>query len=244
MSDDELTPPAQATAEGAAETAAVAKPVSRRMALKVLGAVPIAGALGWSQAQAPATQQPRQGHETPSQPAQGGKTLPSSAPKRAFFTATEYRTVGVLADDVLPRDERSGSATEAGVPAFMDYHMSVPETSEEARVAMRGGLRWLDVESRKRFSVPYARATMAQRHAILDDIAWPEKARPDMSHGVAFFNRFRDMVGSGFFSSAIGWKDLQYQGNVFNPGWNGCPEPALKKLGVTYALMNTRIKPE
>ena len=54
----------------------------------------------------------------------------------------------------------------------------------------------------------------------------------------------RDLVGMAFFSSAIGWKDLQYVGNVFNPDWKGCPEPAMQKLGVSFALMDTRIKPE
>jgi hypothetical protein len=46
------------------------------------------------------------------------------------------------------------------------------------------------------------------------------------------------MVAAGFFSSALGHKDLQYQGNMFIPAWNGCPEPALRKLGVSYDLMN------
>jgi gluconate 2-dehydrogenase gamma chain len=240
MSDDEL-PPSDPVPPDAAPPS-VPAPVTRRAALKVLGAVPLVGALGW--AQQPTAQQPRQGHEAPAQPAHGAGTPPSSAPKRAFFTAAEYRTVGILADDILPRDERSPSATEVGVPAFIDFNLSVPEASEESRIAIRGGLQWLDIETRRRFGVAYAKANTTQRHAILDDISWPDKAPPQMSHGVAFFSRFRDMVASGFFSSAAGWKDLQYQGNVFNPGWNGCPEAALKKLGVTYALMDTRIKPE
>jgi gluconate 2-dehydrogenase gamma chain len=220
-------------------------PVTRRAALKVLGTVPIIGAVGaaaW--AQQPVTQQPKQGHETPNQPAQGEAAPPSSAPKRSFFNAAEYRIVSVLADDVIPRDERSPGAVQAGAPAFIDFHMSVPETSDDTRVAMRGGLHWIDTESRRRFGTGYATAGAAQRHQILDDISWPDKARPEMSAGVAFFNRFRDMVAAGFFSSAAGWTDLQYKGNVFNPGWKGCPEPALQKLGVTYAVMNTRIAPE
>jgi hypothetical protein len=219
--------------------------VSRRAALKVLGTVPIIGAIGGAAwAQQPVAQQPRQTHEAPNQPAHGPTAPASSQPKQKFFNAAELRIVSVLADDVIPRDERSGSATQAGVPAFIDFHMSVPETSDDTRIAMRGGLHWLDTECRRRFGTGYARAAAAQRHQILDDIAWPEKARPEMSAGVAFFNRFRDMVASGFFSSPIGWTDLRYQGNVFNPGWNGCPEPALTKLGVSYAAMQTRIAPE
>ena len=216
--------------------------VSRRRVLKVLGLAPLAGALGVADAQP--TQPPvRQPHTTPNQPTNATPPA-SSQPKRQFFTAREWRTVGVLADDIIPRDERSGSATEAGVPAYMDFHMSVAETSDDARTAMRGGLRWLDNESKRRFGVTYDRAKTADRHAILDDISVPTaQVKPEMRAGAAFFSTFRNMVASGFFSSAIGWKDLRYIGNVFVPTWNGCPEPALAKLGVSYDLMNTRVKP-
>jgi gluconate 2-dehydrogenase gamma chain len=251
MSDElEPTVPADARADGASEVAhGVATPVSRRVALKVLGTVPIAGAMMGSsafaqQGTAAGAQQPKQTHEAPFPPEHGQGTPPKSAPKRAFFTAAEWRTVGVLADDIIPRDGKSGSATDAGVPAFIDYHLSVPEASEDTRVAIRGGLAWLNTESRKRFRRSYATLSQAQRNQILDDIAWPKRAKPEFSHGTAFFTRMRDLVGMAFFSSAIGWKDLQYVGNVFNPDWKGCPEPAMQKLGVSFALMDTRIKPE
>jgi gluconate 2-dehydrogenase gamma chain len=219
--------------------------INRRAALKVLGVLPLAGVVD---VQPPA--QPRQPHTTPNQPAQPSGMPASSAPKRQFLTAREFRTVGVLADDIIPRDGRSGSATDAGVPAYIDFHMSVPETSDDARVQLRGGLRWLDTESRKRFGVAYDRAAEAQRHQILDDISGPAVAAPNaqvppaLRPGVAFFARFRDMVASGFYSSAIGWKDLQYQGNVFNPKWDGCPQPALDKLKVSYDVMATRVAPQ
>ena len=68
--------------------------------------------------------------------------------------------------------------------------------------------------------------------AILDDIAWPRRARPETSQGVAFFNRFRDLVASGFWSSEMGIRDLQYIGNTAVPVWNGCPPEAVRKLGL------------
>ena len=247
---DEMLPSAPDAASGdAVEQVEETKPVTRRAALKVIGSVPIAGALmggsAFAQQGTPSgAQQPKQTHEAPFPPAQGQGTPPSSAPKRAFFTAAEWRTVSVLADDIIPRDGRSGSATDAGVPAYIDYQLSVPETDEGSRVAIRGGLAWLNTESRTRFRRNYASLSQAQRYQILDDIAWPDKAKPQFSHGVNFFSRMRDFVGSGFFSSAMGWKDLRYQGNVFNPDWKGCPEPAMKKLGVSFAAMDTRIKPE
>lgn len=214
--------------------------ISRRRALVILGASAVTGVSGL--AQQPAQQRPRQTHEAPNQPAADTRQ-PRSTPQRKFLTAREYRTVRVLGDDVIPRDARSGSASDAGVPDFIDFHLSVEETSAETRLAWRGGLRWLDTESRRRFGVVYAAATTAQRHEILDDIAYADKAPPAMRPGAAFFSRFRDMCAAGFFSSAAGWKDLDYMGNTFVPVWPGCPEPALRKLGVSYALMDTRIPP-
>jgi gluconate 2-dehydrogenase subunit 3-like protein len=168
-----------------------------------------------------------------------GNQQSSYTPK--FFTRHEWQTVRMLADYVIPRDARSGSATDARVPEFMDFLLADKDENEATRIAWRGGLAWIDNESRTRFNKTFIAATDAQRRQILDDIAWPAKARPEMSHGVAFFNRFRDRTASGFFSTFMGWTDVQYIGNVFNPNWNGCPPTALQKLGVTYDVMNSRV---
>ncbi len=149
----------------------------------------------------------------------------------AFFTSHEYATVRVLVDLILPRDDRSGSATDAGVPEFMDFILN---ENPGMQTPIRGGLGWLDLESEERFGKVFLEITDANRRAILDDIAWPGKARPEMSQGVAFFNRFRDFTASGFFSSQMGVADLQYLGNEFVMEWKGCPPAALQKLGVSY----------
>jgi hypothetical protein len=197
----------------------------------VLGAAPIIGVGALVEQQ----QQPtRQSHEQPNQPARDTKRPAPTPPQQRFFTQRELRTVRVLGDDVIPRDARSGSASDAKVAEFIDYNLSVEETTRETRTAWRGGLRWMDTESRRRFGVPYASASEAQRHQILDDISWPDRVRPEMRQGAAFFTRFRDMTAAGFFSSAIGFRDLQFIGNTFNPEWKGCPEAALRKLGVSY----------
>ena len=151
-----------------------------------------------------------------------------------FFNAREWSTVRVLVDYIIPRDERSGSATEAKVPEFIDFLMSDREASPESKVGMRGGLAWIDNECQHRFGKSFVGASDAQRRQVLDDIAWPRKAKPEMSHGVQFFSRFRDLTASGFFSTQMGWQDVQYKGNVALPAWNGCPPEALKKLGVSY----------
>lgn len=195
--------------------------MSRRDALKLLGAVPLTGALHWTpEALGRATQMLQQDDEA------------APAAKRKFFTDHEDATVRVLVDMIIPRDERSGSATEARVPEFMDYMLA--EASERNRVEMQGGLAWLDTECRTRFNTTFVKCTDAQRRQVLDDISWPARAKPEFSHGVQFFNSFRDLTASGFFSSLMGWKDVRYIGNVFNPNWNGCPPEALHQLGVSY----------
>ena len=151
-----------------------------------------------------------------------------------FFTPHEYDTVRLLVDLVIPRDQRSGGATDAGVPEFMDFMMADQDTSPEARTAMRDGLVWIDAESGRRFKKPFLECAEAHHTAILDDIAWPARARPEMSPGVAFFNAFRDLTASGFWSSEMGVKDLQYRGNAFVQEWTGCPAAVLKKVGVRY----------
>jgi hypothetical protein len=147
------------------------------------------------------------------------------------FTPAEWRTVRTLVDLVIPRDARSGSATEAMVPEFMDVFM---ENRENMRTWMRTGLTWLDEECGKRFTKTFAQCNDSERKAILDDIAWPQRARQDMMAGVRFFTNFRNFTASGFWSSKMGVDDLQYMGNRPIAQWNGCPPPALAKLGVRY----------
>jgi gluconate 2-dehydrogenase gamma chain len=214
--------------------------MTRRRALQVLGAVPVAAAIG----QQPTTpQQPLIPGATSQIPTKPGQTPGASAGPR-FFNRHEWKTAALLADYIIPRDEHSGSATDAKVPEYIDFLLGEKDANVNTQIAIHGGLAWLDNESRKRFGTTFVDAKDVQRREILDDIAYPAKAKPEMRYGVTFFNRFRDMTASGFFSSAIGWKDLKYQGNVFNPGYDGCPPAALDKLGVSYDLMQTRVAPQ
>ena len=170
---------------------------------------------------------------TPAEAQRAAKLVRESVTPYAptFFTPHEWETVRLLADLVIPRDERSGSATDAGVPEFMDFMMG---DRPDGQVPMRGGLAWLDNEAYERTGKTFLTSAEAERTAILDDVAWPKKARPEMSQGVAFFNMFRDMTASGFWTSKMGVTDLDYQGNTFVAEWKGCPPEALQKLGVHY----------
>jgi gluconate 2-dehydrogenase gamma chain len=203
--------------------------ISRRDAVQLMAALPIAAFLSWPTAE---QEKARRFVDTALKSAADGVAY---APR--FFTAAEFRTAGILADMIIPRDDRSGSATDAGVPEFMDFMMMDRPTNQKW---MRDGLAWLDAQSGTRFGKPFADASVPQREQILNDIAWPARAPATLSAGVNFFNRFRDLTASGFWSSRIGVKDLQYMGNVFVREWNGCPPAALQKLGVNYDKFDSK----
>ena len=194
--------------------------MNRREVIGMLAAAPLAAAFPWT---------PESVREASARAREAlARGIPYE-PKQ--FTPHEWETVRVLVDLILPKDERSGSATEAGVPEFMDFMLG---DDADLQTPVRGGLAWLDHECADRYGKTFVVCTTAERSAVLDAVAWPAKAKPEHAAGVAFFNRFRDLTASGFFSSRIGVQDLRYIGNTFVSEWKGCPPEALAKLGVTY----------
>jgi hypothetical protein len=180
--------------------------------------------MAWTPAEA------EQAHTRAEQARAQSASVPGAKPfKPKFFTPHEYATVATLVNLIIPADARSGSATDAGVPEFMDFMMV---DQPRRQVAMRGGLALIDRLSDARFGKRFTAATDAQRRQLLDEIAYTSNADPGLSQAVAFFSSFRDLTASGFWSSRMGVADLQYQGNVFVSDWNGCPDEALRKLGL------------
>ncbi len=147
-----------------------------------------------------------------------------------FFTPQELKTVTMLSDIIIPADKKSGSASQAGVPAFIEFMMKDQPNNQ---TPMRGGLNWLDNQCRKRYSKPFAEMTRAQQIEMVDMIAYPKLAKPEMSQGVAFFNMMRNYTATGFYTSKMGIADLDYKGNTPNQ-WEGVPEPVLKQYNVSY----------
>ena len=148
--------------------AAVMTGMRRRDLLRLLAAAPAAAGFSWNEAEASAAHALAQA---------AGATRPAATPfTPAFFTAHEYETVRLLADLIIPRDERSGGAVDAGVPEFMDFLLAeepkLPEASRR-QTAMRGGLAWLDLECQRRFDATFVTCRDEQRTALLDDISQP-----------------------------------------------------------------------
>lgn len=147
-----------------------------------------------------------------------------------YFTPSEILTITILSDIIIPADKNSGSASQAGVPSFIEFTV---KDQPSYQVPMRGGLRWLDMQSLKRYNKVFAEISKVQQIEMVDLIAYPEQATPDMGPGVAFFNRMRNLTATGFFTSKIGIKDLGYVGNQAN-AWDGVPADVLQQYGVTY----------
>jgi hypothetical protein len=147
-----------------------------------------------------------------------------------FFTAEEMATITILGDIIIPKDEISGSASDAKVPDFIEF---IVKDMPEHQTPMRGGLRWLDVQCLNRYGHSFSNCPHKQQMEMVDEIAWPKRAKPGMQQGVAFFNLMRNLTATGFYTSEIGVKDVGYVGNVPTQ-WNGVPDDVLKQYHMAY----------
>jgi len=170
--------------------------------------------------------------------------------RRKVFDDHDWHTVRVLCDLIIPADERSGSATQAGVPEFIDDWLDFrkqEDGNDDLTAHILGGLVWLDRESSRLFNKAFADAAPDRQKEILDRIAWPERASAEDRRWAAFFSRFRDLTLNGFYSSKMGIADLPYLGNTAVPEWKGC-DPAVwakieERMKNGYKGLGGEVKP-
>jgi len=146
------------------------------------------------------------------------------------FNPHEWQTIRILSDLIIPADERSCSASEAGVPEFIDDWLNMKQGNLLDEI--RGGLTWLDMASNRSFQYDFADCSITRQKLILDRIAYPAKAAPEDASAVIFFGKLSDLVVSGFFTSRQGIQDLPYMGNQPQQKWNGCPPQVQARLGL------------
>ena len=201
--------------------------MNRRESLKILGLTTLSTAVlldackpGTDQAgktsEAAATAPGRQGFEL-----ERDKKLHAEK----FFNPHEMATITVLSDIIIPKDDRSGSASDAKVPEFIEF---IVKDIPDHQLPMRGGLKWLDLQCLNRFQKPFKDASAEQQIQMVDLIAYPKKVKPGLEQGVAFFTLMRSLTASGFFTTEMGIKDLGYAGNMPNK-WEGVPADVLKQ---------------
>jgi gluconate 2-dehydrogenase gamma chain len=139
-----------------------------------------------------------------------------------YFSAHQYATIAFLCDAIIPKDEKSGGAVDAGAPEFIDLLTS---ENEEYQLALGGGLFWLDGLCADRYNATFLECAPQQKTEVMDLIAYRRNARNDasLSQGVAFFSFIRNLTCDAFYTSKIGIADLQYIGNVTRSEFPGCP---------------------
>jgi hypothetical protein len=148
------------------------------------------------------------------------------------FNKSQRVTAAALCDMIIPADEHSPAASKVGVVDFLDEWISAPyPENQRDRSLVVDGLAWLDAESQRRFSKPFAALSETQRAAICDDVS-VAKPQPAFAKPAAFFARYRALTAGGFYTTPAGMKDLQFIGNVAMTTFDGPPAAVLKKLGL------------
>jgi hypothetical protein len=206
--------------------------MNRRDSLKFIGVGSITAGMILGSCKPDGTNVETATEETPEVPETGREPHEIERDKRllsdTFFDEHEMATIAILAGIIIPADEKSGSATEAEVPAFIEF---IVKDMPHHQVPMRGGLRWLDMECLERFEKTFADCSKEQQLEVVEDIAYPNDVKPGLEQGAAFFSRMRDLTATGFFTTQMGIEDVGYLGN--QPGtYDGAPADEIEKHGL------------
>lgn len=153
--------------------------------------------------------------------------------ERQALTEHEWKTVGRMAELILPADSGGGSAVDAGAVEFIDVLCS---EGEELSYVFHGGLSWVDSEMRKRYGKDFVDCNESQQIVLFDDFIAVEKdeavrerssgaspygrfrdyqawERSELGAGVLFFDWVRKLAVDAYYTSPIGVKDIGYMGN-------------------------------
>jgi len=142
------------------------------------------------------------------------------APK--FFPEPQYKTLRALCQAIIPPDQESGGAVEAGAPEFIDLLSS---ENKALQLQLGGGIMWLDAACMERYGQTFLQCSRGQQTEMLDLIAFRKNADKDprLRPGIEFFATLRKYTADGFFTSEIGIQYLGYVGNTYLKEFPGCP---------------------
>ena len=135
-----------------------------------------------------------------------------------YFSAPEYRTIEVLTDLIIPRDETPG-AKEAGVSEFIDFMAAHGE--DDLQKPIREGLEWLEQTSRKAHGSSFAELAPQQQTSLLEAVAYKRDGVDE--RGRKFFLLMRRYTVMGYYTSRIGLEELNYPGLRFYEQSPACP---------------------
>lgn len=127
------------------------------------------------------------------------------------LTAHEYATVEHLGELIIPADEHSPGAREAGAAEFIDF---LCNAAGQMKDIWTGGVLWLDEQMKHRHQgKAFVECAPAQQTAMLDLIAWRKNRSPELNAGIDFFAFCRRLVADAYYTSPIGFKEVGYMGN-------------------------------
>ena len=147
----------------------------------------------------------------------------------SFFTPNEENLVDCLANLILPPNEQ-GTIEEAGVVPFIGFMMV---DYPDFQLPMRGGLMALNAKANKSFGQDFVTLNEEEQKSILDQMAFPIEGVEEQPQEVQFFSLLRNLVLTGYFTSEVGIKELDYRGNMPNI-WDGVPQDVLDEMGLSY----------
>ena len=136
-----------------------------------------------------------------------------------FFTAAEYAMVERLTEIIIPSDETPG-AKEAGVAEFIDFMVA---NDPEPQYPFRLGLAWLNAHAEQTNGKRFVELTPEEQTSLLEPLGFKNKARPGVESGVRFFNLMREFTVTGFYTSEIGFKELDNPALKFYAESPECP---------------------
>jgi hypothetical protein len=143
----------------------------------------------------------------------------NAAPRLKVFSPSQFESLEILVEAIIPTDDRSPGAKQARVADYVDLLLS--EGDGELRLQWIGGLAALDAEAGLRFRAPFSRLDASQVDAILQRISRNERA--PQAPLETFFVMAKQATIRGYYTSNIGiHEDLRYTGNQFLREFVGC----------------------
>ena len=139
-----------------------------------------------------------------------------------FFTTAEMTSIVLMSDLIIPSDEHSPGAKDAGVPAFID--LMVSESSVETKNLWRNGLAAIDELCMKEFGNTFIGLTSEQQVTVLKLISRNEYQPRRIEE--RFFIAIKGLTVDGYYTSELGiHKELSYKGNAYLKDFAGCTHP-------------------
>lgn len=155
--------------------------------------------------------------------AAGAVAMPAAGQEPVVFTAAQDAVLDRIGDIIIPSDEQSPGAHEAGIRKYL--HLAASLNSQRLR-AWTQGIEAVEAEAKSRFSRSFMECTRERQEQIVEVMARNEgQPQTQMER---FFTSLKPAVVDGYRYSEIGVKQfMRWEGNHYEvSAWKGaCNHP-------------------